>query len=126
MEGVQFTTLALIAILYVVGVIALVFVFQPELTASLSLGAISMAIDETFGPPLKAFFHPIDRALAPVYMPWARVVALGFFIGTMVWVFVGLRRGYVNLEAPSKRFYHDLRFWTIASMLPHVIVYFYF
>ncbi len=53
----------------------------------------------------------------------ARVVTLSFFIGTMVWVFVGLRKEYVNLEAPSKRFYHDLRLWTVLSMLPHVIVY---
>ena len=53
----------------------------------------------------------------------ARVVTLGFFIGTMVWVFVGLRKEYVNLEAPSKRFYCDLRLWTVLSMLPHVIVY---
>ena len=88
------------------------------------LERISSGIDNVFGPPLRAFFHPIDSALATVYMPWARVVTLAFFIGTMVWVFVGLKRQYVNLEAPSKRFYHDLRFWTIASMLPHLIVYF--
>ena len=56
----------------------------------------------------------------------ARIVTIGFFTGTMVWVFVGLKKEYVNLEAPSDRFYHDLRFWTVASMIPHVIVYFYF
>ena len=56
----------------------------------------------------------------------ARVVTLGFFIGTMVWVFVGLKRQYVNLEAPSKKIWYDLRFWTVVSMLPHLVVYFYF
>lgn len=90
------------------------------------LAGISTGINTVCGPPLRAVFHPIDELLGMVYMPWARIVALGFFIATMVWVFVGLKREYVNLEAPSKRFYHDLRFWTIASMLPHLIVYFYF
>ena len=96
-----------------------------ELLARL-LAGISMVIDKAFGPPLKAFFHPIDDILATPYMPWARIVAIVFFVGTMVWVFVGLKREYVNLEAPSRHIWHDLRFWTILSMLPHVVVYFYF
>ncbi|NIA13665.1 MAG: hypothetical protein GWP08_06245 [Nitrospiraceae bacterium] len=94
------------------------------------LNSISAAINTIFGPPLRAFFHPIDTALAMHYIPGAmliaRVVALSFFIGTMIWVFVGLKREYVNLEAPSKHFYHDLRLWVIVSMLPHLVVYFYF
>lgn len=90
------------------------------------LAIISAAINTIFGPPLRAFFHPIDKLLAMHYMPGARLIALAFFIGTMIWVFVGLKREYVNLEAPSKHFYHDLRLWVIVSMLPHLVVYFYF
>ncbi len=75
---------------------------------------------------LKGFFGPIDAFLSMGYMPYARIVALAFFIGTMVWVFTGLKREYVNLEAPSKKPWHDLRFWTIVSMVPHLVVYFYF
>lgn len=58
-------------------------------------------------------------------MVLARVVTLSFFIGTMVWVFVGLKRDYVNLDAPSSHLWHDLRVWTVVSMLPHVVVYFF-
>jgi len=71
-------------------------------------------------------FQPTNAFLAARYMPWARIVAVGFFVGTMIWVFVGLKRAYVNLDAPGKRIWHDLRFWTIVSMLPHVVVYMYF
>ncbi len=89
-------------------------------------GRISEAINNIFGPTLMRVFHPMNAFLAARYMPWARIVAVGFFVGTMVWVFVGLKRAYVNLDAPSKRIWHDLRFWTVVSMLPHVIVYLYF
>ena len=82
-------------------------------------------INSTLGPLLQQLFQPIDQVLAGVYMPWAKIVALTYFIGTMVWVFVGLKKEYVNLEAPSKHIWHDLRFWTIISMTPHVIVYLY-
>lgn len=91
-----------------------------------ALEAISNSINRILGPPLRSFFHPIDDVLATFYMPTARIVALGFFIGTMVWVFAGLKEEYVNLEAPGKRFWYDLRVWTVLSMLPHLVVYFYF
>ena len=87
------------------------------------LAGVSSGIESLLGPMLRAIFHPIDNLLASFFMPWARIVTLAFFIGTMVWVFVGLKREYVNVEAPSRRAYHDLRFWVIVSMLPHVIVY---
>ena len=53
----------------------------------------------------------------------ARILVLSFFLGTMVWVYVGLKKEYVNLEAPSKHLWHDLRLWVVLSMLPHVVVY---
>lgn len=90
------------------------------------LGFFSAQINTIFRPVFVPVFAPINLALEPVYMPWARIVAVGFFVGTMIWVFVGLKRAYVNLDAPSKAPWHDLRFWTIVSMLPHVIVYLWF
>jgi len=86
--------------------------------------AISAAIDHTFGGILRPAFAPINDALAHVYMPWARIFALGLFIGTMVWVFF-LKKEYVNLDGP-KAWWADLRLWTVLSMVPHLIVYLYF
>jgi hypothetical protein len=75
---------------------------------------------------LSKFFGPIDAVLAMAYMPYARIVALAFFIGTMIWVYVGLKKEYVNIERPNKHFWTDLRLWTVISMLPHLVVYFWF
>jgi hypothetical protein len=90
------------------------------------LESLNSVIDGVFGPPLRWFFGNVNAVLDTVYMPTARIVAVGFFIVTMIWVYFGLRKDYVNLEAPSKHFWADLRLWTIVSMLPHIIVYFYF
>lgn len=87
------------------------------------LEKLAETINQTLGPLLQQVFHPIDQALAGLYMPWAKIVALSYFFGTMVWVFVGLKKEYVNLEAPSQHIWHDLRFWVVISMMPHVIVY---
>ena len=83
-------------------------------------------VNTYLGPLLRGFFHPINNFVGNYYMPWARVFALGFFILTMVWVYVGLKNDYVNRHAPSRKPWHDLRVWTVLSMLPHLIVYFYF
>ena len=96
---------------------------------ALSIGGISARINDTFGPILRPVFKPVDAflnrltELAP-FLP--SLTAIGFFVGTMLWVFLGLRKEFVNLDAPGNRLWHDLRFWTIVSMLPHVVVYFYF
>lgn len=83
-------------------------------------------ITNTFGPLLHAVFDPINSAFDGVYMPWARIAALALFIGTMIWVYT-LKKEYVNLDAPKDfKWYHDLRLWTVVSMMPHVIVYLYF
>ena len=81
-------------------------------------------ISAIFGPLLKPFFHPIHALFDDIYMPWARIAALALFLGTVLWVY-SLRREYVNLEAPSDRWFHDLRIWTVLSMLPHVVIYLY-
>ena len=53
----------------------------------------------------------------------ARLIVVSYFIGTMIWVYVGLRKEYVNLEAPSKKPWFDLRLLVVLSMLPHIVVY---
>lgn len=79
-----------------------------------------------FYPFLSRIFHPVNDFLAPIYQPWASITAIGFFVGTMLWVCLILKESYVNEGRPNKRWYSDLRLWTILSMLPHVFVYFYF
>lgn len=79
-------------------------------------------LNNTFGPILRPFFHGIDGVIAGIYMPWARIVAVGLFVGAMLWVY-SLKKEYVNLDAPRQAWYTDLRIWTVLSMLPHVIVY---
>jgi hypothetical protein len=43
----------------------------------------------------------------------------------MVWVGLILNEKYVNRGRPFKSPWTDLRLWTVVSMLPHVLVYFY-
>ena len=44
----------------------------------------------------------------------------------MLWVGLLLNPKYVNRGRPYKSIWTDLRFWTVISMTPHVVVYFYF
>ncbi len=90
------------------------------------LDVIQAFCGKVFYPILNVFFAPINTLLAPIYKPWATIVAIGFFVGTMLWVGFVLRESYVNLGRPTKAWYTDLRLWTVISMLPHVFVYFYF
>lgn len=136
LERLQNTVVAIQVIsLFLLGIIVVVLLI-PELSAglrvSLSPERVSAAINESFGPLLRPIFRPIDTFLSSLSaFPRASriipsLVAIGYFIGTMVWVFVGLKKQFVNLDAPSNKIWHDLRFWTIVSMLPHVVVYLYF
>lgn len=79
-----------------------------------------------FGPPLNFVFHPVNKVLNRIPMIWAMICALSLFIGTMLWVNLILKKDYVNKGRPFVAWYTDLRLWTIISMLPHVLVYFYF
>jgi hypothetical protein len=71
---------------------------------------------------LKPVFSPIDTLLSPIYMPWARVAALGLFALAILWVFL-LKEKYVNLDSPKRDIWHDLRLWTVLCLLPHIFVY---
>ena len=79
-------------------------------------------VTNVFGPILKPVFHSIDSLFDDIYMPWARLSADALFVGAIIWVFT-LKKEYVNLDAPSNRWYADLRIWTIVCLLPHIFVY---
>ncbi len=136
LERLQNTIIVLALIVLFLNTLIALQVFAPELgsgiRAAFSPAGLSTTINNSFGPILKPIFQPIDQLLAGIssFPALSKVlpslVAVGYFIGTMVWVFFGLKREFVNLNAPKSDIWHDLRFWTIVSMLPHVIVYLYF
>lgn len=88
--------------------------------------AFSNLCKTVFYPILIKFFGPINTFLSGIYQPWANIIAIAFFIGTMIWVGLILKESYVNVGRPIKAWYTDLRIWTVVSMLPHIFVYFYF
>jgi hypothetical protein len=77
-------------------------------------------------PIIRPIFHPINSLLERVYQPWAKICALGLFVGTILWVWFGMSEEYVNRGRNKKNIWTDLRFWTIIALLPHIFVYFYF
>ena len=80
---------------------------------------------EIFLPILSPVFNPIDRLFTDVREIVWTFCAIGLFVAAMIWVF-SLKKEYVNIDAPRKNIFFDLRFWTVVSMLPHIIVYLYF
>lgn len=90
------------------------------------LDRMSAAISAVFDAPLQAFFHPINSLFSPIPPIWWIVSAVGLFTAAMLWVWFGLRKEYVNLDAPGDKPWHDLRWWTVVSMTPHVLIYIYF
>ena len=87
--------------------------------------AFTNTVTRTFQPVLRPVFEPINNFLAIFPEPVWRASAVGLFVLAMIGVFL-LKKEYVNLDAPGKHWYYDLRIWTIVSMLPHVFVYLYF
>ncbi|HPU99168.1 MAG TPA: hypothetical protein PLO53_14600 [Candidatus Hydrogenedentes bacterium] len=79
-----------------------------------------------WAPLLHPVFSPLNRLLSGVYQPWAMIITLAYFIGTMLWVGLVLRPSYVNNGRRQAAWYTDLRLWTVISMLPHLFVYVYF
>ncbi len=83
-------------------------------------------LGRTFDPIIRPIFRPMVTFLERTYQPWAKICALGLFIGTMLWVWFGMPKEYVNLGREKQSLWTDLRLWTIISMLPHIFVYLYF
>jgi len=86
---------------------------------------ISQAISDTFGPILRPIFSPMNGPLSSLPPIVWTLSAVCLFIAAMGWVFT-LKKEYVNIDSPGKGPLYDLRFWTVISMMPHVIVYLYF
>ncbi len=79
-----------------------------------------------FYPLLAPIFHPINDFLNWLPNSLAGICGVGLFLSTMIWVCLLLNKDYVNRGRPYKSIWTDLRLWTIISMTPHVLVYFYF
>ncbi len=88
--------------------------------------AITAFCDKFFGPALRAVFVPINDALGMIPNGVAGYCGVGIFVLTMIWVGLLLNPKYVNRGRPYKSIWTDLRLWTVISMTPHVLVYFYF
>lgn len=84
-------------------------------------------LNENLAPIFRRVFEPVDRLVAAIpdgAAPYvARGCAVGLFLVTILWVFFGLRKEYLRVDAPGSKPWHDLRFWTIVGLLPHFIVY---
>lgn len=86
----------------------------------------SANIDATMGPIFRPMFRPINEAIARIPTASEPVVAtevavMLFQVAVLLVLF--LRPEYVNIDRPRRRFWYDLRLWTIVSMLPHMIIY---
>lgn len=88
--------------------------------------AITRFCEKVFQPILLPIFKPVDRALRLVPDRAAGVCGVGLFVCAMIWVALLLNPQYVNRGRPYKSWWTDLRLWTVISMTPHVLVYFYF
>ena len=81
-------------------------------------------INDVFGPTLRTIFKPTNDIFTAI--PEASVSfvstesAVLLFQLAVVWF---LKPEYVNVDRPNKRFWTDLRLWTILSMLPHMYIY---
>ena len=88
--------------------------------------AITRFCNAVFGPVLRPIFVPINDALGRIPDGVAGWCGVGIFVLTMIWVGLLLNPKYVNRGRPYKSIWTDLRLWTVISMTPHVVVYFYF
>lgn len=85
---------------------------------------IHNAINDRFQAPMQAIFQPLNQFLSPIPSIWWSLCAVSLFLGAMIWVW-SMKKEYVNLDAPSSRWWYDLRIWTVLSMIPHLFVYLY-
>jgi hypothetical protein len=79
-----------------------------------------------FQPILAPIFVPINTALGMTPNGAAGYCGIGLFLSAMFWVCFLLPKNYVNRGRPYKSWWTDLRLWTVISMTPHVLFYFYF
>jgi hypothetical protein len=81
-------------------------------------------LSQTFSPPLRVVFEPVNRGLTAVDGErLALFSALALFILAVLWVWVGLKKEYVNLDRPGDSPWYDLRLWTLFAVLPYIVIY---
>lgn len=97
---------------------------QSGLAALKSSG--SQWISDTFSGPLQTIFHPIDNLFVGANPAVFKFFAVGLFVATILWVMLILKKEYVNIDRPKKGIIYDLRLWTLISMSPHMIIYWFF
>jgi hypothetical protein len=88
--------------------------------------AIENAFMAIFYPLLSPIFDPINTFLLALPRITSSICGVGIFIAAMLWVGLIINKDYVNRGRPYKSMLTDLRLWTVISMTPHVLVYFYF
>ncbi len=89
--------------------------------------AITRFCEKVFYPVLSPIFKPVDRFMRWVDRPnLGGFCGMGLFLSAMLWVGFLLNKDYVNRGRTVKSIATDLRVWTVISMTPHVLVYFYF
>ena len=49
-------------------------------------------VNAIFGPILLNTLKPLNDMFTNVFQPWAMIVTLSFFIGVMIWVWVGCEK----------------------------------
>jgi hypothetical protein len=88
--------------------------------------AATVFCTKVFRPVLAPIFVPINRWLGLIPDGAAGYCGIGLFVCAMIWVGLILNKDYVNRGRPYKSLATDLRVWTVISMTPHVLFYFYF
>jgi hypothetical protein len=84
----------------------------------------SQWLSQVFSAPLQVVFDPVNRLLTA--MDGERVAifsVMALFFMAVTWVWVGLKKEYVNLDRPGDSAWYDLRLWTAFAVLPYVLIY---
>jgi len=71
---------------------------------------------------LMAVLGPFDDFLGAIPLAYGRWIIVGFFV-TAAGATLLLPAEFVFRGAPDRRWYRDLRWWSIAITLPYVIIY---
>lgn len=71
---------------------------------------------------LQAIFDPLNAALGAVPLGAGRWITVAFLLLVTV-AALFLPRSYVYLGAPDHGRWRDLRLWTLAMMIPYLLIY---
>lgn len=83
---------------------------------------LTEAVRQRLGPPLKAWHEPFDAWLGSLPMSVAMICAIGLYVLAAIWVWT-LRKEYILIGAPDRRWWRDLRIWATLLLIPYVSIY---